>query len=846
MLKGLHPIVDIFKNDEFLPIPRCSFICKFSEPYINQQNKRIIHVQAVTFNKNIFCPYKNFDQVIASFKDRVQKLNIIFVYPGEYFNEGKFVLKYGSHHTVCMMSVKALGTHNIHLYKPENLFVFVEFISWQNLTIQMLHYHNLLLSGCDSSRRHLVPDLTINLLDDICILTNRHLHQLKGLGLRYNIPKKLVNPSSDLANLKKVYIDPYKDCTPPAEILQEITKTSSILSKMLDVSNVLSHEYKNRNNSKLDWTNLENSKEVKMDNITLKKEGKSNFNKKLTTFNSTQKRSYHTEDLTHTSSSFYSPYTSFINFNMYKHITYTKPRNKSNFPNSTRLFIHNNGFNNNSNNETGRNNRISNLWKNVYKFILRIIISMIVAILSKTLFLCWYNNSYSWLEFFENLNSLSSFLAGIGTFAGISIGKLLDFTPLKINIKKFLFDPLLITLKKLFLSWKEGVALVLNQDRNPIKDQPGGNSSIGSQPGPESPTTPSGSQVQPNEAPPKSSPIRTRSRPYYRRSPYELAEARKDAKFRYPQKPGESDKEYDIRINKGESSRYSSEKKLNNTGSIHKYAAQRTPEMLEKARAETRLTLDKEPGESDEAFTERVNKTESSRHNKLKNKSTTTTHRSQKDIFKSREIVRNSLVRLDGETDEAFEKRVKNRDSYLNSTGKGVGGSCKFSTFSNSTKHSGYDVKMMVTGYRPTYDPLTGDKDLGKTSFKSYSTYSQNVIFPYTQREGRAPDSDKKLNNDNDIFLKRAIYNFIKASINNLIPGVHFQDSTTLIVFLIEFDSDFKISRQSIHNYRKRKLVFKSFFVNTDVSRFLAYVKSRFPKFNFSAFLEKYSGTSMP
>ncbi|GKE30581.1 hypothetical protein Tco_1445965 [Tanacetum coccineum] len=120
--------------------------------------------------------------------------------------------------------------------------------------------------------------------------------------------------------------------------------------------------------------------------------------------------------------------------------------------------------------------------------------------------------------------------------------------------------------------------------------------------------------------------------------------------------------------------------------------------------------------------------------------------------------------------------------------------------------------------------------DIGKTSLKSYSTYSRNLEL--------APENKKPIHN---IFLKRAIYNFIKASVNNQISGVHFQDSTALITFLKEFDPDFNMSRQSIHNYKKRKLVFKGFLMNSDVSRFFAYVNSRFPEFDPSAFLEKCS-----
>jgi len=268
--------------------------------------------------------------------------------------------------------------------------------------------------------------------------------------------------------------------------------------------------------------------------------------------------------------------------------------------------------------------------------------------------------------------------------------------------------------------------------------------------------------------------------------------------------------------------------------------------MIDKSRADTRLTLKQAPGESNEAFTHRVNKTESSRYYREINKTTTTTtttrlNRSKIKISEDRDNVRKSLFKLTGESNEAFEKRVKSRDSYLNSRGKGVGGSRKFSTFSNSTKHYFSNGKLRLCLYRPTSYPRVGDKDFGKTSFKSYSTYSRNLILP----SAKLKDGDKKLKNKN-LFLKRAIYNFIKASVNNQIYGVHFQDSTVLITFLEEFDSDFNISRQSIHNYKKRKLVFNPFLVNTDVSRFLAYVNSRFPEFNPSAFLQKYSGTCMP
>jgi hypothetical protein len=149
-------------------------------------------------------------------------------------------------------------------------------------------------------------------------------------------------------------------------------------------------------------------------------------------------------------------------------------------------------------------------------------------------------------------------------------------------------------------------------------------------------------------------------------------------------------------------------------------------------------------------------------------------------------------------------------------------------TTPNDSEQRRVSGKLSLRHHRPL--------DIGKTSFKSYSTYSRNLIPTLREAEDKKPN--------NNIFLKRAIYNFIKAAVNNQISGVHFQDSTILITFLREFDPDFKMSRQSVYNYRKRKVIFKSFLMNPDVSRFFAYVNSRFPEFNPSAFLEKCSPAS--
>lgn len=279
--------------------------------------------------------------------------------------------------------------------------------------------------------------------------------------------------------------------------------------------------------------------------------------------------------------------------------------------------------------------------------------------------------------FFENITSLNSFLAGIGCFAGISIGKLLDFTPLKINIKKLLFDPLLITLKKLLLSLKD---LVLNQDKNPIIGQSGDSSSHGSQVGQPGGSSSSGSQV------PK-------------------PKIHKFIEYRPPSQVGpksqlgpesKTSSGSQVQPNKGASSSIEDSSRnnlLRNIMTGHLRTPKRTPEMLKTARELTRDMLDPYPGESEEAFTKRVKRTESASYYSSKSKNPTTGFtripRTREQILADRAKVRDGMFQKKGESDQAFEKRVNNRDSRVNSIIRKENSklqnarSRKFSTFSN-------------------------------------------------------------------------------------------------------------------------------------------------------------------
>ena len=96
----------------------------------------------------------------------------------------------------------------------------------------------------------------------------------------------------------------------------------------------------------------------------------------------------------------------------------------------------------------------------VFLFMMRITISMAGVIICKSLFLTWYNDAYNWVEFCNNFYSLSSGLIAISCIAGGIINKLLDFTPLNVNVNvnMFLYDSTLKRLKGLKnLIWLEKI-----------------------------------------------------------------------------------------------------------------------------------------------------------------------------------------------------------------------------------------------------------------------------------------------------------------------------------------------------------------------------------------------------
>jgi len=85
--------------------------------------------------------------------------------------------------------------------------------------------------------------------------------------------------------------------------------------------------------------------------------------------------------------------------------------------------------------------------------------------------------------------------------------------------------------------------------------------------------------------------------------------------------------------------------------------------------------------------------------------------------------------------------------------------------------------------------------------------------------------------------LNIVMRNFAKAVVNDKLDGVIFYSYKSLSEFLANFDPSFHLSKQSLSNYKRRKIMYKPFMLNKKIISFFNYVKASYPLFETKAFL---------
>ena len=184
-------------------VPKNSFIACFDVPFLNRHGNRTSYAM-VGYNKvNLFKRYWVAEDLIESTVRNYYNNNILhifFVVPGkQLFNSDD-----PNNMTIQSRSgnyfIKFINTKNLHYFngKDQNqIFIFIGFDSWSSVVKQIYFYHNLIITGIDSSKRHYLHKIQAKLLKHLMFLTEVDIDDLENAGIVYNLPKKLINIGID-------------------------------------------------------------------------------------------------------------------------------------------------------------------------------------------------------------------------------------------------------------------------------------------------------------------------------------------------------------------------------------------------------------------------------------------------------------------------------------------------------------------------------------------------------------------------------------------------------------------------------------------------------------------------
>lgn len=152
-------------------------------------------------------------------------------------------------------------------------------------------------------------------------------------------------------------------------------------------------------------------------------------------------------------------------------------------------------------------------------------------------------------------------------------------------------------------------------------------------------------------------------------------------------------------------------------------------------------------------------------------------------------------------------------------------------------------MKKFMSLFRIPFSYSSRIKDGLRSSFNilnfSKNKNSRNIIradirwlsFNTTNNKNRVLRTKMGVEDLNNIFIKRAISNFIKGAIHLRFEGVKFEENLSLIFFIKSFDPKYKITHQSIYNIKTRKIGFKPLIITEEVQRFIKHIKTQFPSF---------------
>ena len=159
-------------------------------------------------------------------------------------------------------------------------------------------------------------------------------------------------------------------------------------------------------------------------------------------------------------------------------------------------------------------------------------------------------------------------------------------------------------------------------------------------------------------------------------------------------------------------------------------------------------------------------------------------------------------------------------DNYKANSLNEVGGAYSLSSDTNNN-----NSKINIQSRLELQKPELPELELQKSELPELEPIKLNKPFASPKK------SELTDNNNNKVFINRAIGNFIKGVLHLRFEGIVFKDYSSLIHFILKFDATRKISAQSLSNLKNRNIKYKFINITPEVKDFVNYVKQEFPEF---------------
>lgn len=167
-------------------------------------------------------------------------------------------------------NIKYLGNYEFNSIDLNAIYILYSFRNWKSIVQQIYLYHNLIISGIDSSKRHYISKLHTILINHLSFFTDKFLLDLEDACIKYNIPKDLIHSG---INLKKFYLLDSDVIKNNEDALKFFIELHSDFFRCFWGENYYNEEFF-RENLELNLTETELNKKTRLDKSKLKVEQK--------------------------------------------------------------------------------------------------------------------------------------------------------------------------------------------------------------------------------------------------------------------------------------------------------------------------------------------------------------------------------------------------------------------------------------------------------------------------------------------------------------------------------------------------------------------------------------------